>query len=134
MGPPRQIRAIARRTYGPIQWGDFMRPIFNAEMTATSLRKELLKGNGLKEVALCSVFVCSVFPSVRPPACLPARPPVCSSARPIFTIFKIIKSSSDAFDGLPGADRWGVIEAKLNISFQNHELQTKNVFETPKPP
>ena len=47
-----------------------------------------------------------------------ARPP----ARPILKFFKIIKSSSDALDGLPGADRWGVIEAKFNNPFQTHEL------------
>ena len=29
----------------------------------------------------------------------------------------IRESSSDALDGLPGADRWGVIEAVLNSSF-----------------
>ena len=46
--------------------------------------------------------------------------------------FNIIKVSSDALDGLPGADRWGVIEAKLNSSFQNNELYTKKV-ETSKP-
>ena len=38
-----------------------------------------------------------------------------------------------ALDELSGADRWGVIEAKLKNSFQNHELYT-NVFETPNPP
>ena len=31
-------------------------------------------------------------------------------------------ASSDALDGLPGADRWGVIEAKLDNSFKKHEL------------
>ena len=37
------------------------------------------------------------------------------------TFFSIMKSSSDAVDGLPGVD-WGVIEAKLNDSCENHEL------------
>ena len=46
-----------------------------------------------------------------------------------FKVFNIIKSSSDAWDGLPGADRWGVIEAKLSNSFQ-----TTNIFKIPKPP
>ena len=31
-----------------------------------------------------------------------------------------IKSSSDASDGLPGADRGGVFEAKSTISFKKH--------------
>ena len=40
---------------------------------------------------------------------------------PAFQIFKVLELSSDAVDGLPGADRRGVIEATLyNNSFQNH--------------
>ena len=44
-----------------------------------------------------------------------------------FKTFNIMESSSDA--GLRGADRWGVIEAKLNNSFQKHELEATNVFD-----
>ena len=36
-----------------------------------------------------------------------------------------VKSSSDALDGLLGADRWGVIEAVLNSSFQKRNVQAK---------
>ena len=36
--------------------------------------------------------------------------------------FKVIKSSSDASGGLPGADRWDVIEAKLSNFIEKHEL------------
>ena len=39
------------------------------------------------------------------------------------------RAGSYALDGLPGADRWGDIEAKLTNSFQKHELQTKDVFD-----
>ena len=59
-------------------------------------------------------------PPAHPTAHTPARPSVRPSALPIFKIFNIIKSSPDALDGLPGADRWGVIEAKCSNSFQNH--------------
>ena len=34
--------------------------------------------------------------------------------------FQTLKSRSDALDGLPGADPWGVIEAKLNNSLQDY--------------
>ena len=41
---------------------------------------------------------------------------------------------SDALDGLPVADRCGVIAAKLNNSFQKHALEATNVFDPPKLP
>ena len=37
-------------------------------------------------------------------------------------IVQAVKSRYDALDGLPSVDRWGVIEAKSNISFQNQYL------------
>ena len=69
-------------------------------------------------------------PTVRPSARPLARPPT----RPIVISFKIIKSSSDALDGLPGADRWGVIEAVLNSSFQKGHLQANKCSRKCSPP
>ena len=44
---------------------------------------------------------------------------------PGFQIFQIIKASSDALDGLPGADRWMVIESKLQKPFKHVSCSQK---------
>ena len=46
-----------------------------------------------------------------------------------FKMFNIIKHRFYALDGFLGADRWGVIEAKLSNSFKKHELQARNAFD-----